>query len=228
MEDRLRAQASKFEEVLKSGYLENQEAPSDGWPVKSVFIRWQAGKALLDAQQHQMYEGIASKLTGLDVCDVGCGSGLGSLILGQEAEFVIGMDKDPACIRFAQQCFPVKNLEFVQEDVCFSSFVSRFNAVVAIEIIEHVSDYNAALVAMKKMLKKDGILLISTPNRNSPRANKDRATNPRHCREWTIDEFREILFSFFQEIEIYDSNFSQQQALDSITTPVIAICRKLL
>jgi len=212
-------------QLSKNRYIENPEMDSD--MVESMFIRWKQNGFLLEPTQRKMYEVIAKLIKKLDVCDVGCGSGLGSLILAQEAKSVVGIEKIQKCTEFAQKCFPVKNIKYVNEDITNCSYrENSFDAVIAIEIIEHISNYHSALQEIKWILKNNGKLYISSPNRNNENIGKNKPKNIHHIREWTIKEFYEVLSLYFKDIRFFDSTLVYQQKLDSKTTPIIAICRK--
>lgn len=215
-----------YDKRVRSGqYKENPELDSDA--VEALLTRWRRGRFLLEPAQRKMYENVAKLVKGLDVCDVGCGSGLGSLILAQEAKSVVGIEKTRSSTEFAQKCFPVKNIKYINEDITQSSYPDySFEAVIAIEVIEHVFDYHAALTTMKRILKNGGRLYISSPNRNAPGFPQDRPKNKHHVREWTIGEFYKILSSYFKGIEIFDFTLTHRQELNSTITPLIAVCRK--
>lgn len=222
MKAELQPPSQSFDKLVRSGlYKENPEM--DGDAVEAMFARWRKGRFLLEPTQLKMYENIAKLVKGLDVCDVGCGLGLGSLILAQEAKSVVGVEKIGVCSKFAQKCFPVKNIKYVNEAIVQCSYPDdSFDAIVAIEVIEHISDYHGALKKMKQLLKNNGKLYISSPNRNNNGIKKDRPKNKYHIREWTIKEFKEILSLYFEDIEFFDHSLKHQQGMNSEVTPVIA------
>lgn len=215
-----------YDKRVRSGqYKENPETDVD--LVESMFYRWREYRFLLEPKTEEMYRNIAKLVKDLHVCDAGCGSGLGSLILAQQVRTVVGIEKIRACTEFAQKCFPVKNIKYINEDITQSSYPDySFDAVIAIEVIEHISDYRAALTTMKRILKSNGKLYISTPNRNAPGFPQDRPKNKHHVREWTIGEFYKILSLYFEDLEFFDLTLTHRQEMNSKITPVIAVCRK--
>ena len=211
-----------YDDLLKSGqYKENPEIPC--MPVEAIIYRWHQHKRLMEPAQRQLYETIAGQVKGLHVCDAGCGAGLGSLILAQEAEAVIGIEIVKDAVRFAERCFPVRNLVFILSSIIGWDPPIPFDVVVAIELIEHITDYHAALTSISEILSDDGVLYISSPNRNTPTALPDRPRNGRHVREWTAQEFLEILSLYFKDVKLYDRALNSQEP-NTILTPILAVC----
>ncbi len=209
-------------------YRENPELGQD--MVKFAFHRWQQGEYLLEPPQRQIYENIAVRAKGKTVCDIGSGAGLGTTILAQRAQSVIGIEKVASSVRFSRKCHPLTNVQFLNEDIGKCSLSDNsFDVVVAVEVIEHIANYQAALDQMARILKESGTLYISSPNRNQDiRGGASGAGPPRnkyHVREWTAEEFRHILLSRFSQVRL--SDYTLDPCLDSCTrvSPVIAICR---
>ena len=173
-----------------------------------------------------MYEAIAKRVQNLTVCDIGSGSGFGTLILAQEAMSVLGIEIVPDGTKFSQRCYPVKNINFICGDITEFHPSTQFDAAVAIELIEHISDYHGALQAIASLLNETGTLYISSPNRNKESLGQTIPRNRHHVREWTIREFHEILSLYFNRVEFFDHNLESSLNLDSTLSPVIAICHK--
>lgn len=177
------------------------------------------------------------------IVDVGCGSGVGANILSQEADFVWGIDKNEGSIRFAKECFTrVKNHIYYSSQVTFDVVdiiqdtreFAQFDQVVAIEIIEHINDYRTFLQKIKRFEKtgKGAVdpteYFISTPNRNNKYISNHGPRNKYHVREWTSNEFYNVLREFFSEIIFYDSNGNLipfDQYITTETTPLLAKCK---
>lgn len=209
-------------------YKENPELEDD--MVEAMFRRWRRGKFLLVHSQRRIYENIAAQVTDAVVCDVGFGAGLGMAILAQKARSVVGIEKVAGSVAFARKCFPLKNVRFLSGDVVECSFPNEsFDAVVAIEVIEHIMHYRGALSQMARILKGSGTLYISSPNRNHrARGGPSHEGPPRlkhHVREWTAGEFRDALLSHFDSVALHDYTLVRSLAVETPVSPVVAICR---
>ena len=92
----------------KNHYIENSEMNDD--MVKSMLTRWERSGFLLEPAQLEIYKTITKSVKKMDVCDIGCGSGLGSLILSQEAESVVSVGKIEKCTELLTDDYHSKRL----------------------------------------------------------------------------------------------------------------------
>jgi len=113
----------------------------------------------------------ASRFVKGKVClDLGCGTGYGSFfLLKKGAKIVIGGDKSEKALLYANNYYKSKqekSLEFVYLNATSLPFVDNFfDVVISFELIEHLKDHETFLSEIKRVLKKGGILILSTPNR---------------------------------------------------------------
>ncbi len=93
------------------------------------------------------------------VLDVGCGTGGLAEFIVPESYF--GVDIDEECLKRAKQKFPDY---FFQKD--WPAISEKFDTVVSLAVIEHVSDPAVFLGLMSKHLKNDtnAQIVITTPN----------------------------------------------------------------
>lgn len=216
-------------------YKENPEM-EDKNQVMANIAQFQHSGKLLWGDTRNMYEFIKNWCMGRTlehpqypkyiwrptIVDVGCGSGVGSNVLSQEADMVWGIDKNKNSVDFAKEAFTrVKNGIYYSSQVSFDQVdiledrweFMKFEVVVAIEIIEHVFDYKKfleALITKFDTRNKDWptTYFISTPNRNSLTIQKDHPKNPYHVREWKAQEFHAELSRYFNDVKIIDYNFT--------------------
>ena len=154
-------------------------------------------------------------IKGKMVLDIACGSGYGSLYLAEKgAGKVFGIDNSKETIRYAKQTYPHPKVEYSIGDVRDLKLPDNsIDVVVSFETIEHVPDHKEFLSEAKRVLKKNGLLIISTPNKNvySP-------GNPFHAKEFTLKEFKTTLEEFFKNVEVlYQDNWITSGILESQT-----------
>jgi 2-polyprenyl-6-hydroxyphenyl methylase/3-demethylubiquinone-9 3-methyltransferase len=107
-------------------------------------------------------------LQGLSILDIGCGGGLLSEPLARLGADVTGIDAAERNIEIARahaaaSGIKVTYLPCPAEDLAARG--AQFDAVLAMEIVEHVADLEAFLAAARALLKPDGLLFLATLNR---------------------------------------------------------------
>lgn len=151
------------------------------------------------------------------VLDAASGEGYGSYLLAQNAKHVIGVDISLEAIQNAQVVYNKSNLEYIQSDVKQMPIKDHsVEVVVSFETIEHVDEetQNQFLLEIKRVLKEDGLLIISTPNSSEYNRLVEGYHNDFHIKEFEKEEFVKFLGQFFKYSNHYDQNF---QVLNVIT-----------
>ena len=136
------------------------------------------------------------------VLDFGCGTGYGAAIMSEIAARVTGLDIDAAALTWAEQSHRDPRLSFERHDDLGASLpAASFDLVTCFEMIEHVDleTQKAVVASMGRLLRNDGLLIISTPN---PEVTALYGANPHHLREMSEDEFRTLLSAHFPQIQI--------------------------
>lgn len=133
-----------------------------------------------------LYEDAAARVHRLRVLDVGCGAGYGTKILSEWCTSAIGTDIDLAALTFAAEAY---------EDPSGPSYgpppaarMLSYDAVVCIEVIEHVEDDRGFARSLHDALVPGGMLYLSTPEYDSKRV-----ISEWHCREYTWDQLHALL-----------------------------------
>ncbi len=107
-------------------------------------------------------------IKGLDILDIGCGGGLTCEPLTRLGARVTGLDADPHAIKVATQHADDMGLSINYRHGSAEELGDegrRFDVVLALEIIEHVSDPQAFVEACAKLVKPTGFIVFSTLNR---------------------------------------------------------------
>ena len=143
------------------------------------------------------YEFAARLLRGKSVLDVACGSGYGSEVLAQAgAHSVVGVDLSPEASRYADGRYSSDSTSFLAGDAEHLPFrAASFDVIVSFETIEHLHDPFSFLSEVKRLLKPDGLLVISSPNKGVFIEG-----NPFHVHEFTYDELDVALTSRFSNV----------------------------
>lgn len=109
-------------------------------------------------------------LAGLSVLDVGCGAGLAAEWLARRGAAVVGVDASVEAIAAAQRHAEAQGLAITYRQGMPEDLPpAAFDAVLALEVIEHVRDRPAFLAALARSARQGGRVLLSTINR-TPRS----------------------------------------------------------
>jgi SAM-dependent methyltransferase len=129
------------------------EATTGGTPLPSVF---------------RITRRLLGDVRGRAVLDVGCSQGQFAFehLLPAGAACVIGVDFSAGAIREAQRrATPLPNALFVVGDAMALPVQSdRFDRVVITEVIEHLPDVPRCLAELRRVVARDGEIVLSTPN----------------------------------------------------------------
>lgn len=104
-------------------------------------------------------------LKNLDIIDVGCGGGLICEPLSRMGGNVSGLDADEQAIDVAAAHALQSGLQINYSAGELSNEERQYDVVLALEILEHVSDVSLFISQLEKILKPDGLLILSTLNR---------------------------------------------------------------
>ena len=92
-----------------------------------------------------------------------------------------------------------EDVELLRADIRDLPFESEsFDVVVCFEVIEHVERQADALAELKRVLRPDGTLLISSPNRDVYTPG-----NPHHVHEYLPEELQAELQASFRHVVLY-------------------------
>lgn len=117
------------------------------------------------------------KNRGSMILDVGCGVGLYSITLAKMGYEVVATDISPQKLKVVSALRDNeklgKSLRIVPCDVCRMPMMNgrSFDAVLMLDLMEHIRDDDCAIAEVARVMKKGGTLIITTPN-SDPEAQK--------------------------------------------------------
>lgn len=152
-----------------------------------------------------------------DVLDIACGEGYGSAMLAHDATSVVGVDISPEAIDHAIAAYgSLPRLTFKLGDAARIPLAdATVDLVVSFETIEHHDRHAEMLSEIRRVLRPDGLLVISSPNRDiySERAGYH---NEFHVKELDFAEFDAVLRKQFGSV----CYFGQRLAVGSSIFPL--------
>lgn len=157
-------------------------------------ILWKQRKADVRFADHPVRYNFAKQFCAWKkVLDIACGVGYGSDMMAEIAETVTGVDVDASAIKQAQSLYHKDNLIYILWDWHTIPLDDEsVDVVVSFETIEHIVEYNHFLKEIERVLKKWGILLMSTPNYRW-----EIVKNKYHVSNFTTDSFVKAVSEVF-------------------------------
>jgi len=140
---------------------------------------------------------------GKTVLDIASGEGYGSAMLARAAFKVTGVDISQEAVSHAQAKYKAKNLEFRQGSCSAIPLDdASVDVVVSFETIEHHEQHEVMMREIKRVLRPDGVLVISCPDKLEY-SDKPGYRNEYHIKELYRDEFESLLGLHFKNHSIY-------------------------
>ncbi len=131
-------------------------------PVRLAYIKEKvAGHFGRDFKDARAFEG-------LRLLDIGCGGGLLSEPMARLGAAVVGADASETSIEVARLHAEQSGLSIdyrAETAEALDAAGERFDVVLAMEIVEHVSDVAPFIATCAKMVRPGGLLLVATLNR---------------------------------------------------------------
>ncbi len=168
------------------------------------FILDKNSKKNIIYNEHLIRYELAKKfVSGKIVLDIACGSGFGAKILARAgAEKVTAVDIDEKTVKKARNKNWLKNIVYRQGNAeNLAEKNETFDIIVSFETIEHLKNPEKYLKELKRVIKNNGLIFISTPNK---KISKEK--NPFHFKEFEKEEFKEILSKYFKSILLLEQN----------------------
>lgn len=153
------------------------------------------------------YEFSRTYVAGKTVLDFGCGSGYGAHLLANDCHHITGIDISPDAIAFANACYTGENLEYRSIDDVQTHALpfddEHFDTVVSFQVMEHIPQVEKYLDEIHRVLKKDGFVVIATPDRTSRLFARQRPWNEYHVVEYAPDDFLVALGRRFSDVALF-------------------------
>ena len=142
------------------------------------------------------YAWVAELVAGRTVLEAGCGEGYGAgLLLAAGAAHVVGVDYDAATAGHVREVYP--EVPVLRGNLVALPLASEsFDVVVSLQTVEHLWDQPQFVAECVRVLRRGGLLVLSTPNRRtfSPGVPRDaKPLNPFHVNELDRAELVDIV-----------------------------------
>jgi 2-polyprenyl-3-methyl-5-hydroxy-6-metoxy-1,4-benzoquinol methylase len=149
------------------------------------------------------------------VLDLGCGNGQRDFKIADVCQKIIGVDYDSQNIESARKnakINKIKNIDFIKDNIFHfleEKMKIQFDKIILLDVLEHIIDRQKLLQKIQLILKDDGLLFISVPNKDTLWKKRQQEvgvnyfTDPDHKIEYSKDEIiRELEKAKFKIIEM--------------------------
>lgn len=160
------------------------------------------------AEHYHRYMAVSQFAKSRRVLDIASGEGYGAFLLSMHAEEVVGVDVSREAVEQARSKYNSDRLSFEVGSISSIPMSdSYFDVIVSFETLEHVDGHEQVLSELVRVLKQDGVLIISTPDK---RVYSDEVSrqNHYHVKELYYPEFRRLLSTYFKHVEYYGQRFT--------------------
>jgi O-antigen biosynthesis protein len=165
------------------------------------FLPW-LDQSLIAYEHLHRYAYAATFVKGKRVLDLASGEGYGSKMMSDAGALsVTGIDIDDKAIEHAQSRYGSANVQFLKGSISAVPIPDdhSFDVIVCFEAIEHIQDHDQLLQEVKRLLRPDGLFIVSTPNKLTYH-DEARDENPFHMKELYFDEFQKLLTTYFGNV----------------------------
>lgn len=141
------------------------------------------------------------------VLDIASGEGYGTNLISKNAKFVYGVDIDKDSIEHAKNKYKSENIKFLHGSTDKIPLGNHsVDVVVSYETIEHHDRHDEMMKEIKRVLKPDGIVIISTPDKYYYSDIRN-FNNKFHVKELYKKEFSDLISKYFINIQLLNQTF---------------------
>lgn len=133
------------------------------------------------------------------ILDIASGEGYGSALMARSAASVVGVDISEDAVIHAREKYRADNLEYrVGSCAAIPLEDHSVDVIVSFETIEHHDQHEEMMREIKRVLKPEGVLLISCPDKLEY-SDKPGYKNEYHVKELYREEFVQLLADHFKK-----------------------------
>lgn len=137
------------------------------------------------------------------VLDIASGEGYGSFLLSKKATKVYGVDIDQKAVEHAKNKYSeAKNLEYLYGSASKIPLPDgSVDVVISFETLEHHTEHDLMMQEILRVLKPEGCLLLSSPDREIYRQREP--NNPFHVKELSLEELQHLVKKYFEHSHFF-------------------------
>ena len=143
----------------------------------------------------------------MKILDVASGTGYGANLLKNKINSIdiVGVELDPFAVEYSNYIYGKNdNIKYLEGSILELPFEDNsFDIVTSFETIEHVEDDRGQIKEVLRVLKNDGIYILSTPNAWSKHLF---GKTKYHVRDYDYETITNLLKEYCEVLECYNQN----------------------
>ncbi len=147
------------------------------------------------------------------VLEFGSGSGYGTHLISPECQQIIGIDISEDAIEYAKTRYTSENLKYQKINDIQSEplpFIdNEFDVVISFQVIEHILKVDKFLSEIQRVLRKNGIFIVATPDRSTRLFPGQKPWNIYHVIEYGPGSFYKAVSNRFPDTDLYGMSASE-------------------
>ena len=131
----------------------------------------------------------------MSILDFGSGSGTNIYMLSKYGEVDV-YEKDNKTTNFLKKKFTKNGIKIIKK--CFSK--KKYDLILAADVIEHIKNDKKIINNLNKILKKNGLIIVTVPAYQFLFSKKDQAL--KHFRRYNLNGLKKLFNSDFKTLKI--------------------------
>ncbi|CEA12804.1 class I SAM-dependent methyltransferase [Methanobacterium formicicum] len=168
---------------------------------------WNSIEKYIEYLRHfKAYQFAKDYIKNKNILEVGCGNGYGTHYLASYAKKISAIDISEQNIQYCKENYSKSNIEYIMGNGIDLPFEKNtFDTIISFQVIEHISPklVHLYLKEIKRVLKEDGIFILTTPNKKLRLLPFQKPWNPEHMIEYNNKEIEKLVKPYFDETKIY-------------------------
>lgn len=142
----------------------------------------------------------------VNILELGCSEGLGTLLLAGNLHNVTGVDFDKDAIQWAKSNLENDNIVFKYDDF-LGEVYGKFDVVVALDVIEHIAKEQEEYFfrTLTSNLNDDGYCIIGTPNITASQYSSE-PSKIGHVNLFSAERLRDTARKHFKNVFLFSMN----------------------
>ncbi len=175
-------------------------------PYYSYEILNEPRSYLFRMARYKVASSMLPKDRNIDILELGCGEGIGSIFLAENGHRVTAIDIDEEYIKNAKKNINNDNIDFICEDFLSMEY-GKFDAVISLGILHMLDkkDDERFFNTVTANLVKDGMLIISLPNKTASQY-ASKAGSITNVNMYTGELLYKRLREYFRHVFIFGMN----------------------